>query len=89
MARDKQEFEENIALQYDRVTLDIEERQQELQIKKNEKKQMFAEIEKKMRAEYGAAPTELIQSHRNLLLDIDKLMVEERAKMVRSYHFTL
>lgn len=78
ISRDRQAFEAKLALQNDRITLDIELRTAELEKAKQEKKAQFLAIENKAREEVGAAPTELIQKHRNLLLDFDNLMIVER-----------
>merc|ERR1712023_270106 len=70
-----------IAQQIDRINLDVELRQEELEKHKEEKKAEFKAIEKKAREELGAAPTEMTQSHRNQLIAIDELMISERTRL--------
>jgi hypothetical protein len=81
IAHEQQQLIASSAELFDRLTLKIQDREAELQLKKSEKKGLFSEIEKKMREEYGAAPTELIQSHRNMLLEIDQLMEQEKIRL--------
>jgi uncharacterized caspase-like protein len=75
--RERKAFEAKIAQKRDRVALDIELRNAELEKMKEVRKREFAQIEKKAREEFGAAPTELVQGHRAQLEDIDKQMQAE------------
>ena len=72
------QFETRIRQQNDRLTLDMELRAAELEKLKAEKKKAFSEVEAKVRMQVGAAPTELIQQHRNMLIEIEQLMENER-----------
>merc|ERR1711871_1035308 len=71
-------FEGKIAQTNDRVNLDIEVRTAELERLKASKSAEFMEVEKKAKIELGAAPSEMIQSHRNQLIDLDYLIESER-----------
>lgn len=53
-------------------------RREELEKLKETRKKEFQGIERKAREEFGAAPTEMIQDHRNQLIAIDELMEKER-----------
>jgi len=77
-ARERKVFEAKLAQQNDRINLDMDLRDEELLKTKEAKKKEFSEIEKKAREEQGAAPTEMIQAHRQVLLSIDELMASER-----------
>ena len=80
--RERENFEKRIAQQSDRINLDIEIRGEELKRVKEEKKIKFAGIERLAAQQFGAAPTELIQTHRNLLIDIENLIITERNNML-------
>merc|ERR1712139_168052 len=71
-------FEGKIAQTNDRINLDIEIRTAELERLKASKSSEFIELEKKAKMELGAAPTEMTQSHRNELIDLDYLIESER-----------
>ena len=45
------------------------------------RKKEFAAVEKAAREELGAAPTDMIQSHRNQLIEIDDLVISEKIRM--------
>lgn len=77
-------FEGKMAQINDRVNLDIEIRTAELERLKASKQAEFAEIEKKAKMELGAAPTEMTQSHRNQLIDLDNLIESERSTAERN-----
>lgn len=79
--REEKLFNAKIAQQIDRINLDVELRQEELEKHKEEKKAEFKAIEKQEREEKGAASTETTQSHRNQLIAIDELMISERARL--------
>jgi hypothetical protein len=79
--RERNLFESKIAQQIDRINLDMDVRQDELEKMKAAKKIEFKAIEKKAREELGAAPTEMTQSHRNQLIAIDELMVTEKQRL--------
>lgn len=81
LTREERLFNAKIAQQIDRINLDVELRQEELEKHKEEKKVEFKAIEKKAREELGAAPTEMTQSHRNQLIAIDDLMISERSRL--------
>ena len=55
-----------------------EVRRGELEKLKELRKKEFMAEERKAREEMGAAPTEMIQSHRNQLLAIDQQMLDEQ-----------
>lgn len=78
--RERDAFELQLAQKADRIALDIEIRHAELQRLREAKAIEFAAEEKKQKMELGAASTELTQSHRNQLLDIENLMVTERER---------
>jgi hypothetical protein len=78
--RERDAFELKLAQQADRTALDIEIRHAELQRLRESKAVEFAQIEKKAKMELGAAPTEMTQSHRNQLIDIETQMVTERER---------
>ena len=71
-------FEGKIAQTNDRINLDIEIRTAELERLKASKSSEFIELEKKAKMELGAAPSEMTQSHRNELIDLDYLIESER-----------
>jgi hypothetical protein len=77
-------FEGKIAQINDRVNLDIEIRTAELERLKASKEVEFKEIEKKAKMELGAAPTEMTQSHRSQLIDLDNLIESERSTAERN-----
>lgn len=77
---ERAQFEGKIAQQNDRINLDIEIRTAELERLKASKSVEFGELEKKAKQELGAAPTEMTQSHRNQLLDLDILIETERTQ---------
>ena len=79
--RERKVFEGRVTQQNDRINLDVELRQEELARVKEEKKKEFAVIERKAREEFGAAPTQMIQLHRNQIIDIETMMVTEKANM--------
>jgi len=81
LERERKVFEGRVAQQNDRINLDIELRQEELAKVKEEKKKEFAVIERKAREEFGAAPTQMMQLHRNQILDLESMMVTEKANM--------
>jgi len=81
MERERKIFELKLAQQNDRINLDIELRQSELDKLKESKKKEFNGIERKAREEHGAPPTEMVQSHRNQLIEIDDLMISEKRNM--------
>ena len=76
--RERRLFRTKLDQQNDRIALDIELRKAELERLKEQRKKEFAATEKKAREELGAAPTEMMQDHRNQLLAIDELMVTEQ-----------
>merc|ERR1711991_431951 len=61
--REEKLFSAKIAQQIDRINLDVELRQEELEKHKEEKKAEFKAVEKQEREEKGAASTETTQSH--------------------------
>merc|ERR1711988_1339827 len=79
--RENKLFQAKVSQQIDRINLDIELRQEELEKHEENKKAEFKIIEKKAREEHGAAPTEMTQSHRNQLIAIDELMISERTRL--------
>jgi hypothetical protein len=79
--RENKLFQAKVSQQIDRINLDVELRQEELEKHKETKKAEFKIIEKKAREEHGAAPTEMTQSHRNQLIAIDELMTSERTRL--------
>ena len=78
LERERRLFATKLAQQNDRISLDIENRRNELEKLKEARKKEFMAEERKAREELGAAPTEMIQDHRNQLLAIDELMVSEQ-----------
>jgi len=78
LSREKKAFEAKLSQQNDRINLDIELRKADLEKLKTIRKKEFMLEEKKAREELGAAPTEMIQDHRNQLIAIDELMVSEQ-----------
>jgi hypothetical protein len=85
--RERNAFELKLAQQADRTALDIEIRHAELQRLRESKAVEFAQIEKQAKMELGAAPTEMTQSHRTQLLDIEQLMVTERERAEGQMNF--
>jgi len=81
--RERKSFEAKLAQQNDRITLDVEVRKTELEKTKEVKKIEFAAIEKRAREELGAAPSEMTQSHRKQLMDIDELIMAEANAMIK------
>lgn len=81
LEREKKTFEARIAQQSDRINLDIELRRAELEQTKVMRKKEFQQVEKAAQEELGAAPTELMQSHRNQLIEIDDLIISEKFRM--------
>jgi hypothetical protein len=81
---ERKAFEVKLAQQNDRITLDIEIRTAELERLKASKQVEFAEIERKAKMESGAASTELTQSHRNQLIDIDNMIDSDRTNAERT-----
>jgi len=76
--RERKSFEAKVAQQRDRIELDIELRKAELLKTKEQRRKEFDTEAKAAAAELGAAPTELIQSHRNMLLEMDAFIAQER-----------
>lgn len=85
--RERETFELKLAQQRDRTSLDIEIRDAELKRLRESKAVEFAQIEKKAKMELGAAPTEMTQSHRNQLIDVENLMVSERKRATDQMEF--
>jgi len=83
LEREIKGFEAKVAQQNDRINLDIELRKTELERSKEAKKKEFAAVEKKAREELGAAPTDMVQSHRAQLLAMDELVISEQVTMER------
>lgn len=78
LERERRLFITKLAQQNDRINLDIELRRSELEKLKETRKKEFMLEERKAREEFGAAPTEMIQDHRNQLIAIDELMSSEQ-----------
>lgn len=78
LERERRLFATKLQQQNDRIALDIELRKVELEKLKEVRKKEFMAEEKKAREELGAAPTEMMQDHRNQLIAIDDLMVSEQ-----------
>ena len=78
LERERKLFATKLAQQNDRISLDIEVRRSELEKLKETRKKEFLAEERKAREELGAAPTEMIQDHRNQLIAIDDLMASEQ-----------
>lgn len=78
LERERKLFATKLAQQNDRISLDIEVRRAELEKLKETRKKEFQAEERKAREELGAAPTDMIQDHRNQLLAIDELMNSEQ-----------
>jgi len=83
LERERRLFVTKLDQQSDRIALDIEIRKTELERLKETRKKDFAATERKAREELGAAPTEMMQDHRNQLLAIDALMVSEQANTLK------
>jgi hypothetical protein len=81
LKREEKLFGAKVSQQIDRINYDIELRQEELEKHKENKKIEFKAIEKEAREEFGAAPTEMTQSHRNQIIAIDELMITERTRL--------
>jgi len=81
MERERKTFELKLAQQNDRINLDIDVRQSELDKLKDSKKKEFNQVERKAREEHGAPPTEMVQSHRNQIIEIEDLMISEKRNM--------
>lgn len=81
LEREKLAFHSRLAQQNDRIDLDIELRRAELEQTKVVKKKEFQLAERAAAEEFGAAPTDLIQDHRNQLLDIDDQIISEKLRM--------
>jgi len=79
LERERRLFHTKLAQQNDRIALDIEVRRAELMKLKETRKKEFQAEERKAREELGAAPTEMMQDHRNQLLAIDELMNSEQS----------
>lgn len=79
LERERKLFVTKLAQQNDRIRLDIDVRRSELEKLKETRKKEFQVEERKAREELGAAPTEMIQDHRNQLLAIDELMNSEQS----------
>jgi hypothetical protein len=79
LERERKLFVTKLAQQNDRISLDIDVRRAELEKLKETRKKEFQAEERKAREELGAAPTEMIQDHRNQLLAIDELMNSEQS----------
>mmetsp|Transcript_3163 Transcript_3163/g.5341 ORF Transcript_3163/g.5341 Transcript_3163/m.5341 type:complete len:649 (+) Transcript_3163:2-1948(+) len=78
LERERRLFGQKLAQQSDRINLDIQVRKAELDKLKETRKKEFQAEERKAREELGAAPTEMIQDHRQQLLAIDELMGSEQ-----------
>jgi hypothetical protein len=78
LERERRLFGTKLAQQNDRIALDIEVRRGELEKLKESRKKEFQAAERKAREELGAAPTDMMQDHRNQLLAIDELMASEQ-----------
>eukprot|EP00599_Poterioochromonas_sp_BG-1_P003191 CAMPEP_0173133270 /NCGR_PEP_ID=MMETSP1105-20130129/630_1 /TAXON_ID=2985 /ORGANISM="Ochromonas sp., Strain BG-1" /LENGTH=1788 /DNA_ID=CAMNT_0014044913 /DNA_START=1672 /DNA_END=7038 /DNA_ORIENTATION=+ len=78
LEKERKLFLNKLSQQNDQIKLQLEIRKEELEKLKETRKKEFQQIEKKAREELGAAPTEMIQDHRNQLLAIDELMNNEK-----------
>ena len=78
MERERKLFVTKLAQQNDKIQLDIEVRRAELEKLKESRKKEFLVVERAAREEFGAAPTEMIHNHRNMLLEIDEQMLSEQ-----------
>lgn len=78
---ERREFEKKQMQQMDKITFDIEKRISELGNSKLEKMGMFKALEQQAREQYGAAPSDLIQKHKSILLEMEKITLEEKSKM--------
>ena len=78
MERERKLFVSKLAQQNDKIHLDIEVRRAELEKHNESRKKEFLVVERAAREEFGAAPTEMIQNHRNMLLAIDEQMLSEQ-----------
>lgn len=81
--RERKLFNTKLAQQRDRINLDIDIRKAELDRLKEQRKKEFMAEERKAREELGAAPTEMMQDHRNQLLAIDDLSRTERENTLK------
>ena len=85
MERERKLFVSKLAQQNDKIHLDIEVRRAELEKLKESRKKEFLVVERAAREEFGAAPTEMIQNHRNMLLAIDEQMLSEQQNTEKVY----
>jgi hypothetical protein len=84
LSRERKAFEMTIAAENDRSNLAIETRQAELEKAKIERRKEFDKEEKRERDEKGAAPTEMIQSHRQQIAEME-MQAKDEAKRAKDH----
>ena len=78
---ERKNFETKWAQKRDRLKVDIDMRMAELVRAKEIRKREFVAEEKRLKEEYGAAPSDVIQSHRDQLMAFDVQMLNERREV--------
>jgi hypothetical protein len=80
MQRERKAFEQSVAEKNDKSTIQIDARWNDLQRARDEKRKEFDKVEKIARDEQGAAPTEMIQAHRNHIQEMENNAKLEKKK---------
>lgn len=80
MGRERHSFEQNVAERNDRSNIAVETRMAELLRSREEKRIEFDKEEKRAAEEQGAAPTEMIQAHRNHINEMEAQAKAEKKK---------
>jgi len=78
--KDRHDFEQKMAEASDRVQIEVELRTRELNRLKEERKRDNEEAEQKAREEEGAVSSEMMEKHRNSIIEIEELIDNEQTR---------
>jgi len=78
--KDRHNFEQKMAEASDRVQIEVELRTRELNRLKEERKKDNEEAEQKAREEEGAVSSEMMEKHRNSIIEIEELIDNEQTR---------
>jgi hypothetical protein len=84
MAKDRQEFEDGLGREADRVNLEIEIRTRELVRMRDLEETRQLQLQEATKAEAGAVPTTMLEEHSKALEDIDDLIRKEQLDRERA-----
>jgi len=77
---DRKQFEQKMAEASDRVQIEVELRTRELNRLKEEKREENEEVERAAREEEGAISSEMMEAHRNSIVEIEELISNEQTR---------